>query len=174
MADKDVGSMKECIYLVGFMGSGKTTVGRLVASRLGWSFVDLDREVTRHEGCSIAEIFESRGEEYFRRVESERLRAVSTRTRQIVALGGGTYVDEENRKCVEASGLSIFLDAPLKDILARVDDDGERPLFRDKEGLGRLYQERWLSYRMAAVSLHTEDLDPEAIADRILDLVRAS
>ena len=110
------------IYLVGFMGSGKTTIGRLLAERLGWHFADLDDEIEAQQGSSIAEIFDLRGEEEFRRIETGVVRAqVRTIERgrpTVVALGGGTFAQQANFDLLENNGVSIWLDCPLETVSA--------------------------------------------------------
>ena len=165
--------MAERIYLIGFMGAGKTTVGELLAEKLGWSFVDLDDEIERVEGKSVPDIFRDAGEPHFRRIESEQLRAVSGSVGRVVALGGGAYADPENRSYVEGTGVSVYLEAKLESIEDRIEDDGVRPLFSDSNGIAELYQRRLPSYRMAAVRVETDDLAPTDIADDILRIVNS-
>jgi shikimate kinase len=160
--------MTSRIFLVGFMGAGKTTVGRLLADRLGWSFVDLDTAVEERAGQSVREIFRSRGETAFRELEAECLRAASAPARRVVSLGGGTYADPGNRQHLESLGLSIYLEAPLEVLLERIGDDESRPLARDRESLGRLFAERVASYRMAGMSVATGDRDPRQVVDALL------
>ncbi len=165
------GLMAERIYLIGFMGAGKTTVGRLLAELLGWSFVDLDTEIQGVEGRSVADIFEDSGETHFRRVESEQLREVSRLRNRVVALGGGTYADPGNRAHVEESGLSVYLETALESIQDRIDDDGARPLFANALRMAELYRERLPSYRMASVTVNTDNLNPKALANRVFQIV---
>jgi shikimate kinase len=165
---------RDRIYLAGFMGAGKSTVGRILAARLGWPFVDLDAVIEQGEGRSIAEIFEDEGESYFRRLESEYLRTVSVPSGRVVALGGGTYADPLNRAFIDSHGLSIFLDASLESVLQRVPVDPLRPLFSDPEEVSRLYLERRPSYRMAQMVTETDGLSPEEIADRLVEAIRNS
>ncbi len=163
--------MAERIYLIGFMGAGKTTVGRVLARQLGWFFVDLDDEIERAEGRSVADVFRESGQPYFRELESRLLRKVSRSATRVVALGGGVYADPDNRAYVEAKGLSVYLETALESIQARVDDDGGRPLFSGSSQVAELYQERLPSYRMAAVTVNTDGSNPEDVASRILRLL---
>ena len=163
--------MPERIYLIGFMGSGKTTVGRLVAERLKWPFLDLDDEIERVEGRSVRAIFRDSGEPYFRNLESKQLREISALDRQVLALGGGTYVDAQSREFIEANGVSVYLETRLESIQERIADDGFRPLFSDVSSIQELYLERLPSYRMAKVTINTDGLNEREVADRIIDIV---
>src|SRR5580658_8129753 len=120
------------LYLVGFMGSGKTTVGRHLAHRLGWSFFDLDHEIEAAEKTTIAEIFDTRGEPEFRRIESEMLRqhvrSVERGRPAVLALGGGAFVDAGNRELVQQNGIAIWLDCPFDRVQRRVVNTSDRPL----------------------------------------------
>ena len=124
---------KDKIFLVGFMGSGKSTVGPLVAAKLGWEFVDLDQEIEREQGRPIREIFDRQGEPEFRRIETKHLRSLENRASCVVALGGGAFVQEVNRPIVTELGVSVFLDCRLEVIRARCPADGTRPLFERPE-----------------------------------------
>jgi shikimate kinase len=157
------------IYLVGFMGAGKTTVGRCLARRLGWSFVDLDREIERRSGVTVAEIFEREGEPGFRARESEALRRISRRVRTVVATGGGTLTSLDNVELIRSSGRSVFLDAPLEVLFERVERSARaRPLFHDRTQARALYESRLDGYRSAdlVVAVTGEDR-PEGVAARV-------
>lgn len=154
--------------MVGFMGSGKSTVGPLLAGTLGWSFVDLDQEIEREKGCAIREIFERDGELEFRKIETQVLRQLETREPCIVALGGGAFAWEENRPIVSQLGVSIFLDCRLDVILARCPADGSRPLFQTMAGVRELYEFRLPSYRMCDIRVDVSDLTPGESAKAIL------
>ena len=111
---------------------GKTTIGRRLATRLGWKFIDLDEEIERREGHPIADIFLERGETHFRQIEQLALRRVSTSTsteKSIIALGGGAFLDAENRAIADNSGLTVWLKASFAKVVDRVKIDGTRPKF---------------------------------------------
>lgn len=135
------------IVLCGFMGCGKTTVGRLLAEALGRDFVDLDEWIERKEGMPVAEIFHRKGESGFRNLEKEASRTVSEKSRQVIAAGGGTLLDAENAAALGANGIILFLDAPLDAIRTRLAGDCSRPLLRGGQTLEQLYQERLERYR---------------------------
>jgi len=162
------------IYLVGFMGSGKSTVGRLLAEILGWDFMDLDEQIERLAGCSIREVFEQQGEAVFRDIEHNALRAqadqVSCGRARVVALGGGAFAFERNRQATADAGLSVWLDAPAEALWERVQAETHRPLAQDQASFNALLDSRREAYSHA--DLHVDALQPpEAIARRIAESV---
>jgi len=141
------------IYMVGFMGAGKTTVGSLLAAELGWNFADLDDDIEGAAGVKISEIFETRGEDAFRELESA---ALATRVRKIergsptvLAMGGGAFAQESNFRLVSGNGISIWLDCPLDLIQQRIAGEHHRPLAADPEQFAQLYDARQESYGKA-------------------------
>jgi shikimate kinase len=161
------------IYLVGFMGSGKTTVGRALASRLGNPFFDLDELVEASEGMSIREIFAERGEPHFRKREREILRTTQHVDDGVFATGGGTFTFEENIQFIHAHGLSVHLAAPMPAVLRRIGDKAaERPMFRDEESLRDLYQYRLRYYKMSDITLDIRDDEsvPEVVERLFMQL----
>jgi shikimate kinase len=159
------------IYLVGFMGSGKTTVGRLLAERIGWDFCDLDADIELEERASIPEIFEAHGEAYFRQLETEairkRIRMVRSGRPMVVALGGGAFVREENYDLLEDHGVTVWLDCPLEMARRRVENCGNRPLARDPQKFAELYEARRSGYSRADYQVRVECDDPEALVAAI-------
>ncbi|MGH9427168.1 MAG: shikimate kinase [Terriglobia bacterium] len=164
-------SSKNKIFLVGFMGSGKSTVGPLLASKLGWDFIDLDREIEREQGRSIRAIFEDQGEPAFRRIETNHLRSLKDRAACVVALGGGAFVQESNRPIVAELGTSVFLDCRLEVIQARCPAGGARPLFETPDLVRNLYTVRYPLYRRSDFSIDVSDLEPGQAAELILQKV---
>ena len=156
------------IYLIGFMGAGKTTVGRIVAEKLGWVFLDLDREIESGEGQPISVMFRTKGEPHFRKLEHTYLRALSVREHAVVALGGGTFTDPENRRIVDQSGVSVWLDASLSQVFRRIRSDGTRPKFKTKHQLAKLYEARIPSYRKAKLRIRNDDAVPEVVAEQLI------
>jgi shikimate kinase len=160
------------IYLVGFMGSGKSTLGRLLAQELGWSFFDLDQEIEAAEKTPIAEIFEKRGESEFRRIETQMLQQHISWIEQgrpsVVALGGGTFAQEQNRELVNDRGVTVWLDCPLEVVARRVAPVSHRPLARDPEQFAALYGERLKSYRLADVHIAIASDDPAVAVQAIM------
>jgi shikimate kinase len=161
------------VFLVGFMGSGKNTVGQELARRLAWDFVDLDACIERREGQNIPNIFRLKGEPAFRSAETEALRELngSLARNTVVALGGGAFVQEANRALL-AFWPSVFLDAPVSELWQRCLDheaaDGtKRPLRTDPEQFARLHEERLPSYRRATVVIQTSGKNVEDICHEI-------
>lgn len=160
------------IYLVGFMASGKTTVGRTLAHRLGWRFEDIDDLIEKRERMTVAEIFARHGEPHFRAVEREMLALVQPMRHVVVATGGGTFTDPDNRAVIHLDGVSVWLDVPLVDLIARLPTDGRRPLAADRTQLERLYHARTDAYRLATLRIPAGRASTYAVADAIVDAVR--
>jgi len=137
------------IYLVGFMASGKSTVARALAERLGWQAEDVDELVERRERRTIADIFAQQGEPYFRGVERDILRMLQPLRHVVVATGGGTFMDPDNRALINFDGVSVWLDVPLVEIIPRIPLDGRRPLAANRADLERLYAARAETYQLA-------------------------
>ena len=159
------------IYMVGFMGSGKTTIGRLLAQRLGWSFADLDEEIEAAHRTTIAGIFEERGEAEFRRVEAETLRrhvqSVERGRPAVIALGGGAFAQAGNRDLVLQNGVAFWLDCPFEIVARRVAHTNHRPLARDPERFATLYRERRAIYALADARIAIESDDPAIAVETI-------
>lgn len=183
-SNKPSGPVPECrmVCLAGFMGSGKSTVGRLLAAQLAWHFVDLDAEIERLTGLPISQIFEQKGEAVFRDIEHECLARIlgsaSDRdTRLVLALGGGTIAQPRNAAMLRESGLSpqgsgavlIWLDCPMEDLLQRCVLMGGRPLFRDEASFRKLYLERLPYYQQADYRV-TSKGEPIRVVEQILAL----
>ncbi len=137
------------IYLVGFMGAGKSSVSRALARRLDWRSVDVDELIEQREHQTVSAIFASRGEPYFRSVERAVLMDQIPSRHLVVATGGGTFVDPQNRAVINRDGLSIWLDVPIDRLIARVPADGRRPLAADRAEFERLYLARRAAYEQA-------------------------
>jgi shikimate kinase len=123
--------MLERIYLTGFMTSGKSTLGRILANVLGWDFFDLDKEIENDEGLRVTEIFETKGESYFRNIEKIKLIELSKGKNVIISLGGGTIVNEQNVKFIEENGTLIYLKVEPEIIYTRIKKKTDRPLFKE-------------------------------------------
>jgi shikimate kinase len=161
----------EKVYLVGFMAAGKTTVARALAKRLGWRVIDIDEIVEQRERLPVADIFSRHGEPYFRMVERAVLAEQLGIPHVVVATGGGTFVDPQNRAMINADGLSIWLDIPLDRALARVPADGRRPLAADREAFERLYHARRAAYQQAHIRIDAGRQGADALVEQLMDLL---
>ncbi len=162
------------LYLVGMMGSGKTSTGRPLAERLGYGFVDADAVIEQAAGCSIPEIFERDGEAGFRKLESQVLSAISQHHSLVVATGGGVVTQPENWGLLH-SGIVIWLDVVPEQLLQRLKADSTvRPLLQTADpevALNTLLNERRPLYAEADLTVVINDETPEAVADGILQLL---
>jgi shikimate kinase len=160
------------LYVVGFMGAGKTTVGRHLAERLGWNFFDTDQEIERAENCSIAQIFAQRGETEFRRIETaiirQHVRWIERGRPAVLALGGGAFADPANREILEPNGITIWLDCPFAVVERRVAHNDDRPLASDPARFAALFDSRRQHYLLADVHVPIESDDPEVTVGVIL------
>jgi len=159
------------------MGSGKSTVGAVLAQTLGWEFVDLDRRIVDREGRSIAQIFTQDGEAAFRRIEPEVLREVLTFANHasVLALGGGTFMQEVNRKLLhDARSVTVYLDGNFEILVDRCKEgDAVRPLLEDRQRARNLLEQRRPIYELAEFAVGVADRSPQAIADEIVACVFA-
>lgn len=162
------------IYLVGFMGCGKSVVGQRLAERLGWEFTDIDADIEAGQKVSIAEIFDTRGEEEFRRIETEAIRRcvqiVQHGRPLVIAMGGGAFARPVNYEIVENNGITVWLDCPLSIIRQRVAQSGHRPLARDPIKFELLYYARRESYARADFRIEISGDDPDVAVDAVLKL----
>jgi shikimate kinase len=162
------------IYLVGFMGCGKTTIGPLLAGALGWTFADIDEDIVKREQCSIANIFDQRGEPEFRRIEhevlTERVKQIRGSRPLVVAMGGGAFVQQQNLDLVSAHGVSIWLDCPFGTIEKRLAGMEDRPLMRHPETFRKLYEDRRVAYAKADFHIASGDDDPAIAVRAILEI----
>ena len=159
------------IYLVGFMAAGKTTVARSLAERLGWRAEDIDELIEARERRTVADIFARSGEPYFRTLERDILRLLLPLRHVVVATGGGTFMDPDNRVAINMDGVSVWLDVPLDELVARLPADGRRPLAADRAQIERLYAIRQAAYANAQIRIDARGAHPEAVAERILEVV---
>jgi shikimate kinase len=167
------------IYLIGFMGSGKSTAGKRIATSMRWNFADIDRLVEESEGESVSVIFARKGERYFREAESAALRAVSERSRTVIACGGGTPCSQENLQVMASTGVIVWLRLPVKEITERLRRSNYvRPLLADAmEGeldttVTRLLESRECWYEKADLVIDGLNDTIEDITVKVAALVR--
>lgn len=159
------------IFLVGFMGAGKTTVGEALARHLEYDFLDLDELIAARAGKSVQEIFAELGEAEFRRLESEAVQSCSDMVRAVIALGGGAYVSEENRTLVRTIGKTVWLDCSLEICLVRIGGDKSRPLLGDEDDMRALLASRRAAYAQADYCVQAGEFSPEELAIEITRLL---
>ena len=159
------------IYLVGFMSAGKTTVARALAKRLDWRVVDIDELIEARERLSVAEIFAKHGEAYFRAAECAVLNEQLGARHVVVATGGGTFVDPQNRAAINSDGTSVWLDLPLDQAMARA-PGSRRPLAADRGTFERLYHARRAAYQLAHIRLDAARGSVNALVEELLDRLK--
>jgi len=159
---------KKIYYLTGFMASGKSTIGPILANTLGWNFFDLDKEVENQEGIKVVEIFDKKGESYFRKVETEFLMNLSEKHEAIISLGGGAIASEENFKIIKSSGKIIYLKSSPEMAYKRLRFKRDRPAFifegeeipskeQFLERINKLLDERKKYYEQADFIIDTDN-----------------
>jgi len=153
------------------MGAGKTTVGRILARRLGYRYCDADKVIETIAGKPVTEIFSGHGEEHFRRLESDTLRNLAGKEMQVVATGGGAVTREENMRAMKEGGVTVYLRAPMSAIWERVRHSKTRPLLsvdNPFEAASELLRKRSPLYETADITIDTENLTPEEAAEEII------
>jgi shikimate kinase len=166
------------IVLIGFMGTGKTTVGKALADKLGRPFIDIDREIEANCGMTIDEIFKVHGEPFFREQERCAIKNISRNCSAVVATGGGAVLSPENVTHLKNSGIVVLLQAPAEVILRRVEKEAaKRPLLNKPDRLqaiNKLLEERARHYQIADFRVDTSDHTPGIITDIIIDYLRSN
>ncbi|WP_136526627.1 shikimate kinase [Geomonas ferrireducens] len=163
------------IFLTGFMGCGKTTVGHVLAQRLGWAFVDLDHAIVEDAGMSVKEIFAAHGEPYFRELESRVLVRIAAGSGQVISTGGGAVIDRGNRAVMRQYGRIVNLQADVPTIVARVSGNSERPLLADDasvEKVRTMLKAREEFYADADLRIDTTGKDVAGVVDELIDSLK--
>jgi shikimate kinase len=174
---------KELLYLTGFMGTGKTTLGRVIANCLGWEFFDIDREIEKDSNCSVSSVVLEHGETFFREIERIKLIELSTKKNAVISLGGGTLIDLTNRRLCKETGLVVYLKAELPIIYQRLRKKTNRPLFRseleeelsEKDAMKKLellLDQRKEGYEEADITIETDARDFGKSIDKIVRRIR--
>lgn len=158
------------IILVGFMGTGKSTIAQVLAEQLNWSMVDTDQRIEALANATIPDIFSSKGEVFFRQLESDVIREVMSQSKQVIATGGGAVLKQENREYMMKNGLVIALKADEETIIERVSSDSNRPLVQGdvKEKVHQLMQQRKAAYDFAPLQVDTSNKSIDEIIQFIL------
>ncbi|BBB93309.1 MAG TPA: shikimate kinase [Methylomusa anaerophila] len=163
------------VVLIGFMGTGKTSTGRLLAGRLKRPFIDIDKKIEQESSMSISEIFQIYGETHFRQLEKEAIFRVSRHTNTVIATGGGAVLFPENMVRLKTNGVIIALNASVEAILERTFRPGVRPLLDAddrRDTVVKLLNERDPYYRRADFMVDTSDCSPHDVAEKIIDFLR--
>lgn len=166
------------IIIIGFMGVGKSVVGRLLARRLNMNFIDMDDEIEKRQGCSITEVFNIYGQDYFRKVERQLLEELSKKENYIISTGGGIVTKEENRKILSNQKIVVFLDANVKTILRNVSNEIEkRPLLKTSKNLQKsineLLNKRYYYYKECSnINIDVNDKNIDEVVSQILVYIR--
>jgi shikimate kinase len=168
-------SDKTVIYLIGFMGSGKSTVGRLLATNLGYDFVDTDEAIVQETGMSINDIFNNHGEEHFRNLEHNLLKKLCKGNRTVVSTGGGLPMFNDNMKLIKDNGVSVYISTGLRTILDRLKHDSQRPLLKshNPQSLALLLRKRVPTYLLSDFKVQGHR-SPDLIVRRIIALLKFS
>jgi shikimate kinase len=175
MGRKKLGDVMKNIYLIGFMGSGKTTIGRALSECLNISVIDTDEEIIRTTGRSISEIFETEGESYFRILETSTLKKLPNEN-SIITTGGGIVLSEENRKCLRGNGTVVFLNATPVEVLKRLEGDQSRPLLSGdkKTKVSQILAERMPLYvETANIIIETTGKSVDSIVEELIERLKS-
>ena len=159
------------IYLTGFMGAGKTTIGQCLANDLGWEFVDLDGLIETHSGMTVSEIFEQEGELEFRSMEESALGQISEKDSVVVATGGGIMIEAKNRDLMDERGVTVWLNVPFEEIESRLRDSDlqTRPVYEDRAQAKKLFEKRTRIYELSSYRV---DVSPLSTAQEVANSVR--
>ena len=163
--------MRKNLVLTGMMGVGKSTIGKRVASRLSFNFIDIDQLIEQKEGCSINLIFKKKGENYFRKLENDITLSQLKKNKSVIALGGGAFLNRNIRRETKKICLSFWLDLSTDEIINRLKKSNKRPLLFKKnlvETINKIYLERKRTYNESSFRVRCNFLKPEEIVDKII------
>lgn len=168
-------NVKKNIVFIGFMGTGKTTVARELSKLIGYRFIDSDKMISNELGMTVEAIFETLGEETFRKVEKEIIGKISKWERSIISVGGGAVIDPENATNLKKNGIIILLNASPEIILSRVSKGESRPLLKERNVLGKiteLLKEREASYKSYDYEVSVDNLPIEDVSNKVIKILR--
>lgn len=163
------------IFLVGFMGAGKTTVGQVLADKIGYACVDPDQVLEENAGTTISAIFSEFGEDYFRDLESKTLESISAGEKQVIATGGGVVIRDRNWEIMKDAGLTVYLKAPVEVLYERIKDSTSRPLLQVENPLEKareLLDSRENMYQKADLIIDSENLSVTAVAEELVKILK--
>mgnify|MGYP000615945182 CR=1 FL=1 len=169
--------MGKNLTLTGMMGVGKSTIGKILAKKLNYNFIDVDKLIEKKENSSINLIFKNNGESYFRKIESEIALSVLKKTNSVIALGGGAFLNNSIRRSIKKLSVSFWLDVPIDLLINRLKRTKKRPLLNNKninETVKKIYFERKKIYSEADFKIKCNSLKTEEIVDKILKLYEKS
>ena len=165
------------LVLTGMMGVGKSTIGKNLAKRLSYNFVDIDKLIEDREGCSINIIFKNKSESYFRKIETSLSLQELKKNNTIISLGGGAFLNNSIRRAVKDSSVSFWLDVNINELIKRLGKTKKRPLLfkkNIKDTVSKIYLERKRTYSEADFRIRCNFLNPEAVVDKIINLYEKS
>ena len=169
--------MKKSLVLTGMMGVGKSTIGKSLAQKLSYNFIDIDKLIEAKEGCSINTIFKTKNESYFRKIEQSLSLKELKKERSVISLGGGAFMNKSIRRAVKDSSISFWLDVEINELIKRLGRTKKRPLLQKKnlrESVNKIYLERKKTYNEADFRIKCNFLKANNIVDKVLELYEKS
>ena len=169
--------MKKSLVLTGMMGVGKSTIGKSLAQKLSYNFIDIDKLIEAKEGCSINAIFKTKNESYFRKIEQSISLKQLKNERSVISLGGGAFMNKSIRRAVKGSSISFWLDVEINELIKRLSRTKKRPLLQKKnlrESVNKIYLERKKTYSEADFRIKCNFLKTNIIVDKVLELYEKS
>ena len=169
--------MKKSLVLTGMMGVGKSTIGKSLAQKLSYNFIDIDKLIEAKEGCSINVIFKTKNENYFRKIEQSLSLKELKKERSVISLGGGAFMNKSIRRAVKDSSISFWLDVEINELIKRLSRTKKRPLLQKKnlrESVNKIYLDRKKTYSEADFRIKCNFLKANIIVDKVLELYEKS
>ena len=169
--------MKKSLVLTGMMGVGKSTIGKSLAQKLSYNFIDIDKLIEAKEGCSINVIFKTKNESYFRKIEQSLSLKQLKKERSVISLGGGAFMNKSIRRAVKDFSISFWLDVEINELIKRLSKTKKRPLLQKKnlrESVNKIYLERKKTYNEADFRIKCNFLKANNIVDKVLELYEKS